>query len=256
MVAPSGASGTPRHDTSAHNGAEPGRSNGAKTGNRSGSKHEAAYELLKSRIVDGTYGPGYRLVLDQLAREFGVSPVPVREAVRRLEAEGYVEFTRNVGARVAHLDTDAYVQAMQTLALLEGYATALAAPHMRKADIRRVRTINRRMADALSAFDPAGFTTLNHEFHVQILDRCPNTFVRSLAVGEWARLDLVRRSSFAFIPGRAQGSVEEHDRIVDLIEAGADPQEIEFAAREHKLGTAKAMMERSRGALLPTPSLA
>ena len=199
------------------------------------SKHEVAYDLIRARIVDGSYGPGYRLVLEQLAREFGFSPVPVREAIRRLEAEGYVEFIRNIGARVAHLDTEAYGQAMQALALVEGYATALAAPLMRPADIARAREANHRMAEALHAFDPAGFTALNHEFHEIILDRCPNTYVRGLAAGEWARLDMLRRSSFAFVPGRARGSVQEHSQILDLIEAGADAGEIEMAAREHKL---------------------
>jgi DNA-binding GntR family transcriptional regulator len=213
-----------------------------------GSKHEVAYERIKNRIVDGTYSPGYRLVLEALAREFGFSPVPVREAIRRLEAEGYVEFIRNVGARVAHLDTDAYQQAMQALALLEGYATALAAPRMRKADIKRARSINNKMAQALRSFDPASFTALNHEFHDVILQRCPNTYVQNMAVGEWARLDLVRRTSFAFVPGRAQGSVAEHNRIIELIENAADPLEIELAAREHKLGTLRATVEHMRTA--------
>jgi DNA-binding GntR family transcriptional regulator len=210
------------------------------------SKHEIAYEQIKARIVDGTYGPGYRLVLEALAREFGFSPVPVREAIRRLEAEGYVEFIRNVGARVAHLDTAAYEQAMQALALLEGYATALAAPKMRRADLRRARSINARMAEALLSFDPASFTELNHEFHNVIVQRCPNDRIRGLAAGEWARLDLVRRTAFAFVPGRAHGSVAEHDRIIDLIEAGAEAHEIELAAREHKLGTLRALVQRGQ----------
>lgn len=218
---------------------------------RGGSKHEVAYELIKNRIVEGSYSPGYRLVLEALAREFGFSPVPVREAIRRLEAEGYVEFIRNVGARVAHLDTDAYEQAMQALALLEGYATALAAPRMRKADLKQAKSINNKMAQALRSFDPASFTDLNHRFHDVILQRCPNTYVRNMTAGEWARLDLVRRTSFAFVPGRAHGSVQEHERIVELIEAEADPLEIELAAREHKLGTLRATIEHMRATAKP-----
>jgi DNA-binding GntR family transcriptional regulator len=224
----------------------PSKESGPADKRPSGSKHEAAYELIKSRIVDGTYVPGYRLVLEQLAREFGVSPVPIREAVRRLEAEGYVEFIHNVGARVAHLDTEAYEQAMQALALLEGYATALAAPRMRKADLKSARAINRKMAEALSGFDPASFTDLNHRFHEVFLDRCPNTYIRNLATGEWARLDLVRRTSFAFVPGRAQASVEEHAHILELVESGADSREIEVAARQHKLGTLAAVIEHTQ----------
>jgi DNA-binding GntR family transcriptional regulator len=118
---------------------------------------------------------------------------------------------------------------------------------MRKNDIRRARETNEKMAQALTSFDPASFTDLNHRFHEIILDRCPNSYVRSLAGGEWARLDIVRRTSFAFVPGRARGSVGEHAHILDLIESGADSREIEHTAREHKLGTLRAMMEHTKG---------
>src|SRR5215472_15029736 len=94
------------------------------------SRVDLAYDTIRERIVDGSYSAGYRLVLDELARELGVSPVPVREAIRRLEAEGYVDFQRNVGARVATFDEREFEQTLHVVALLEGYATALAAPHM------------------------------------------------------------------------------------------------------------------------------
>lgn len=65
------------------------------------SKPERAYLLVRSRILDGTYAPGDRLVIDALASELGISSVPVREAIRRLEAEGRVIFRHNAGPRVA-----------------------------------------------------------------------------------------------------------------------------------------------------------
>lgn len=65
------------------------------------SKHERAYALIRQRILDGVYGPGQRLVIDALAAELGISAVPVREAIRRLEAEGRVVYRHNAGARVA-----------------------------------------------------------------------------------------------------------------------------------------------------------
>ncbi len=68
------------------------------------SKHERAYQLIRSRILDGSYAPGERLVIDALAGEFGISPVPVREAIRRLEAEGRIVYRYNSGARVALTD--------------------------------------------------------------------------------------------------------------------------------------------------------
>src|SRR5919197_835266 len=162
------------------------------------SRVELAYTTIRERIISGAYGPGYRLVLDELAREIGSSPVPVREAVRRLEAEGYVDFQRHVGARVASFDEHEFEQAVQVVAVLEGYATALAAKHMRRSDIARARKINDRLVAALTDFDPVHFSSLNREFHFTIYDRCPNTHIRTLLEAQWARLDTIRRSVFAF----------------------------------------------------------
>ncbi len=93
-----------------------------------GSKSEQAYAAVKARIVEGTYTPGYRLVLAKIAEDLGVSVVPVREAIRRLEAEGLVKFERNVGATVSGIDPTEYLYTMQTLSIIEGAATALSAP--------------------------------------------------------------------------------------------------------------------------------
>ena len=62
-------------------------------------KQERIYGAIRERILSGAYGPGYRLVIDQLAAEFGVSALPVREAIRRLEAEGLAIYRPNAGAQ-------------------------------------------------------------------------------------------------------------------------------------------------------------
>jgi len=210
------------------------------------SRVELAYNTIRERITSGAYGPGYRLVLDELAREIGSSPVPVREAIRRLEAEGYVDFQRHVGARVASFDEHEFVQAVGVVAVLEGYATALATPHLRRTDITRARKINEQLRAALTDLDPMKFSSLNREFHFVIYDRCPNTHVRSLLEAQWSRLDTIRRSVFAFVPGRARSSVAEHTEILDLIAMGAPADQIERLARAHKLHTAEAVTKQER----------
>ena len=204
------------------------------------SRVDLAYGTIRERIVNGTYSPGYRLVLDELARELGVSPVPIREAIRRLEAEGYVDFQRNIGARVATFDEREFEQTLHVVALLEGYATALAAPHMRRSDITRARRVNQRMRASLPDLNALQFSELNREFHFAIYDRCPNQHIRGLLEAQWSRLDTIRRSVFLFVPGRSTYSVAEHDEILDLIADGAAPEAIEQAARAHKLRTAEA----------------
>ncbi|MDQ2837646.1 MAG: GntR family transcriptional regulator [Actinomycetota bacterium] len=209
------------------------------------SKEQRAYETIRARIVDGTYGPGVRLVFDQLARDLKVSAVPVREAIRRLEAEGWITYQRNIGAQVATVDLAQYRNAMESLALLEGYATAAAVPYLSEAILAEAHAINHRLRASLEDFDPLGFTRLNHEFHVLLCQQCPNVHLQGLLEREWHRLNLVRRSTFSLVPGRARESVEEHDGLLRLIASGAEAAVVERAAREHKLNTLRAVSAQS-----------
>ncbi|WP_290054233.1 GntR family transcriptional regulator [Amycolatopsis solani] len=209
-------------------------------------KSQLAYEAIKARILDGSYGPGYRLVLDQIGRELDVSAVPVREALRRLEAEELIQFERNVGARVTAIDPVAYQHAMQTVAIVEGAATGLAAPLLTPDALARARALNARMRRSLAEFDPLAFTALNAEFHEVLFGACPNPNLVDLVRRCWTRLAAVRDSTFASVPGRAPESVEEHDRLLALIESGAGPDEVERFARDHRLATLEAYLARTR----------
>ncbi|MFE5292420.1 GntR family transcriptional regulator [Isoptericola sp. NPDC056618] len=207
------------------------------------SKAEQCYEILRKGIMEGTFAPGHRLVIDQLVRDYGISSVPWREAVRRLEAEGWVDIVRNAGAVVKTFDTGSWERTMQLLARLEGYATALSAPNLSPEDLERARTLNKEMAAALANFEPARFGALNREFHQLLCSRCDDERLAGLVEDEWTRLELIRRSAFWYAPGRAHASLAEHDGLVDLIEGGADPDMIETAARRHELNTVTAIAE-------------
>lgn len=209
------------------------------------SKSEQAYRLIRGRIDDGQYVPGYRLVLAPIANELGMSVVPVREAIRRLEAEQLVTFERNVGAQVALIKETEYLHTMQTLALVEGAATALAAPGITPDQIRRAREINQTMRETLDAFDPQRFTALNLEFHSVLFESCPNPHILDLVHRGWNRMKVLRNSSFSFVPGRAQESVDEHERILQLIEQQAPVAEIESVARAHRTATLDAVLAYS-----------
>ena len=208
-----------------------------------GSKSQIAYDWLRERIAGHQYGPGYRLVLGSIANELQMSVVPVREAIRRLEAERLVTFEKNVGARVSVVDEDEYVHTMQTLSLVEGYATRLAAPHVDADDLARAAAINDRMRALLDDFDAYRYTQLNQQFHQVLFDRCPNPHILDLVGRGWSRLAGLRDTTFALIPGRPHHSVDEHDRILALIRDGADPLEIEMTTRDHRLRTLDAFLE-------------
>lgn len=207
-----------------------------------GSKSELAYHSIRERIFSGDYSPGHRLVLSRLAEELKVSVVPVREAIRRLEAEGLLTFERNVGATVAGIDRDEYLYTMQTLSIVESAATALALPSLSAAELAEAHRINLEMANCLTEFDPVRFTELNHDFHQVLYQNCPNPHLLDLVHRGWNRLNALRSSTFNYIPGRAAQSVQEHQALLELIESGGSEEDVERAARAHRTSTLNAYL--------------
>jgi DNA-binding GntR family transcriptional regulator len=202
-------------------------------------KQERTYRALRDRIHDGTYQSLDRLNIDALARELDVSPIPVREALRRLEAEGWVQFRPNAGAIVAPVDATWWEQAMVSLAILEGAATAAARPHLREADLTRIDEISGELAKIAAEHDPLRFSDLNRELHDVIVSRCPNDYLLELREQTYRRLDRVRRTMFVYLPERAEAAVAEHARLIGLLRSG-EPDEVERYARWHKLQTVEA----------------
>lgn len=201
------------------------------------SKHEKAYEAIRQRIIAGDYEPGGRLVIPTLARELDISALPIREALRRLEAEGFVRFDRNVGARVIMVDGEEWESAMHVLSLLEGYATALAAEHLTASDIAELREINAAMSEALSRSDIGSAKDSNRRFHARLYEACPNDYLMGLVRIGWDRLDSLRGWDVYYLLMRGTHLVDEHSELLDMIESRAPAGDIEAFAREHKLRT-------------------
>lgn len=213
-------------------------------------KSEMIYHELRDRIIAGRYTPGYRLILSKVAEDFGVSPVPVREALRRLEAEGLIEFTRNVGAHVSNIDIFSYSDSMKTLAYLEGIATAQASKYMTPELLDQASALNDQMKEATEspAYDPIAYSNLNGRFHNTLCSACPNTHLLSLITAEAERVTIIRRASFKFNPERSKRSVTQHEAILTLIREGAGELEIELAAREHKLAALRDFFDHDESA--------
>lgn len=209
------------------------------------SKSERAYEWIRERIRTREFEPGYRLILSQIADELDFSVVPVREAIRQLEAEGLITHERNVGARVSELNRRTYFDLMESVAVLEGAATALSAPLLDDAQLARATSHNDSMRDLLPEFDPVKFTALNRRFHEALFSSCPNKRLVDLVYKEWDELDRYRVSTFRYVPERAEESVAEHQQLVTLIAAGASGHVIEDVTRRHRLKTRDDYRRRS-----------
>jgi DNA-binding GntR family transcriptional regulator len=225
------------------------------TGSAVVTKQERVYQAIRERILSGAYGPGYRVVIDALAEEFEVSGLPVREAIRRLEAEGLVIYRPNAGAQVAPADPGLFDEEMGVLAVLEGYGTALAAPCLTEVEIARLTEINDEMAAAMAGLDSLRFGRLNQEFHGLIYEHCPNAALVGMLRDVARRLDAIRRTVFVQIPYRGAASVAEHKELIALLASQAPPAKIEKVAREHKLSTVESFRvfrDERKPAVTPT----
>lgn len=209
------------------------------------SKADQAHQHVLEGITTGRYQAGDRLVLSTIATELGMSVVPVREAIRRLQTDQLVHFERNVGATVTGIDPVEYHHTMETLALVEGYSTAQCAPLVTAETLQRARSINEQMRQLVdSDFSPEQFTELNEQFHSALFEHHQNAHILDLVHRGWNRLAALRSSTFSFVPSRAVTSVAEHDALLDLIGEGAEFSVIEAAARNHRLNTLDAYLDQ------------
>lgn len=208
-------------------------------------KRQYAYQVIRSRILDGTYVPGQRIIIDQIAKEVNSSHIPVREAIHQLESEQLIDYEPNIGAIVKGINDSVYMETLQVLALLEGFATALSAHEIDQSGIERLKEINNRMKEHLQNFELDKIADVNKEFHFCIYEYCPNELLINTIKEMWERLDLVRHSGFRFFPQRTPYSIQEHEKMIQLIEQHADSLEIENFARKHKLNTLEAFKERN-----------
>ncbi|MFS0574709.1 GntR family transcriptional regulator [Sporosarcina sp. 179-K 3D1 HS] len=209
-------------------------------------KRQYAYKVIRTRIVDGTYAPGQRIIIDQIAKEVGSSHIPVREAIHQLESEQLIQYEPNIGAVVRGIDNDLYMETLEVLALLEGYATSLSAPHIPSEAIGKLDSLNDEMKKMLENYELEQLGQLNREFHFTIYSFCPNKLVIKNIQEAWDRLDIVRQTGFTFLPNRTPQSIEEHKKLIDLIKVQASGDVIEEFAREHKMNTLEAFKKREK----------
>ncbi|OPX02522.1 GntR family transcriptional regulator [Geobacillus sp. LEMMY01] len=176
--------------------------------------------------------------------KYELSSIPVREAIRQLEAEGFVEFKPYAGAVVSTINEKEYVETLSVLAVLEGYATALSSTNVTKEAINELEQLNERMERALEELELERFSELNYEFHSLIYAHCNNTYLEEQIKQIWQRMKRIRAYGFTFVPQRAKASIEEHREIIRLLREQAPPHEIEQYVRQHKINTAEAFKRR------------
>ena len=205
-------------------------------------KVDIVYEYLLDGIKNGKYEPGSRLVIGQISKECDVSDIPVREAIRRLESEGYVQVSANQGAIVYQFTPELIDDIMRIRAVLEGYATRLAADVLTKEDYAELHKINDELRKNLASGDLEQVAQLNVRFHMFIYQKLPQRELCSLIYSLWEKYQITRRI-FQLDPERGNFSYEEHEKILSLmVEKKYD--ELEQYTRQHKLSAGKDLINR------------
>ncbi|MDQ6599088.1 GntR family transcriptional regulator [Bacillus salipaludis] len=202
-------------------------------------KQEIAYKVIRSRILEGFYVQGQRLVIDTLGKELSLSPIPIREAIRRLEAEGLVNVKAYSGAVVSFIDENEYFEVLSTLSVLEGYAVSIGSNFVSNDQIKKLQEINIQIKEALENFNFNEYIKLNKEFHLQSINNCPNKSLYSLIEQTWEKLDTIRRLKPMYFPTRAIEAISEHNTIISLLKTKKSSQEIELFVRQHHVAAIK-----------------
>ena len=205
------------------------------------SKPEVVHDMLRASIIHGEYKRGERLVIDEVAARLGVSQIPVREAVRQLEADGLVSFEPYTGATVTQFDPNLAFEIFALLESLEVISGRRACACMSDAEIDELATVVDRMDSCVA--EPETWSELNREFHllicrfagVQLVER-----VLDNTLDHWDRLRLHYVKDV--LQQRIPEAQQEHRALIEAFRRRA-PDEIERLLRTHNQGALGAYVE-------------
>ncbi|MDT5067416.1 MAG: hypothetical protein QOK02_3571 [Mycobacterium sp.] len=175
---------------------------------------EAVYDALTEMIISRELQPGTHLVESELATQLGVSRQPVREALQRLQTEGWVDLRPALGAFV-HVPTDAEAdQLLAVRTLLEAESARLAAQHASPQQVEQLWDVQHTGEQALAADDQDGLVTANAALHAHVVAMSGNAVLADLI----ASVD--RRVRWYYLPiarTRGKDAWDEHAELIDAI---------------------------------------
>lgn len=220
--------------------------------------YQRVHERLRNDILAGRIPPGGRLKIADLARRYGLSQMPVREALQQLQGEGLVILAPNRGASVRAMDAAFIRSIFDIREALEGFLTRQAAAHATPPLIERLRGLQRRHDAAMDAGDAQAGIPLNRAFHEAILQTTGNEEALRL-LDRHTALIAALRSRVGYAPGRPAIIRQEHWALIEALARGDGEaaQRIHAAhvrrAGEDMLAMLRATLRAAPPALAPKP---
>jgi DNA-binding GntR family transcriptional regulator len=209
-----------------------------------GTAAEMAYAVLRDAVLSNLLSPGVRLLADEIAKELGVSKTPVREALRKLEAEDLVASAGNV-LTVKVLSEQQLLEIYYTREALEGMAARLAAENAGPLELARLRGILHDVEAAAARFDADGLRPFTGEFQLAVFRAARNGYLYGLLSSIQAKIRNQRTSTVS-LPGRDQEVAGFCRDLVEAIER-RDGDAAERIARANRRRTLELRLGMMRG---------
>lgn len=192
-------------------------------------KTEIALHVLRERMRTGQLKPGERLRVNDLREELQMSPTPIREALRLLQADGLVMYQPHLGITVARLSPETTAELSLLRCTLEALAVELAVPKLSAREARELERTHEALTAAVEAGHGAEINDLNSRWHWQIYDGARSEYLADFIRRLWDRYPW---RTMWVLPGRAQKSVEEHKAVMEAV-AARDAAAAAEAMRDH-----------------------
>jgi DNA-binding GntR family transcriptional regulator len=203
-------------------------------------------ERMRKAILDGYYKPGEWLRQERIAQELGVSQMPVREALKELEAEGLIEHVPYRGARVSKFSAEDVWDLYTHRAFLEGRAANFAAKNITPEEIANLKQLQKDMEANLAPESVMAYRSINRNFHEAVVFASRHEYLIRALSQLWVVFPSMMIINFSAtaaqpIPERDQRDIEEHHRIIDTLEKRKSELAEEYV-REHILSAGQQLI--------------
>lgn len=206
---------------------------------------EVVFDTLREAIISGLLRPGERLMEIQLAEELGVSRTPIREAIRKLELEGFVVMVPRKGAYVAGISLKDIADVFEVRASLESLAAGLAAERITDEELEELERILVRKGEIIEHGDVTDYVNADTEFHDKLYRASRNQRLLQILSNLQDEIHRFRSVSLAY-PGRMKEALEEHRKIVEAV-ADRNIARAQALAWEHIEKAENGLVEVVRG---------
>jgi len=194
---------------------------------------DAVVDRLRAAIWSGVYAPGDRLVERRLAREFGISHIPLREALARLTEEGLVERLPRRGARVASLTPRMLEEVSSLRVVLEQFVVRRLKDRFTPAAHAELQVIVDQMVEAAEQHDLVRVHELDQQFHQRLWELTDHALLVELAAQMRSRTSHFYRAAAASLgPDEVRRHADSHQQLLDVIASG-DRRAAERAMQQH-----------------------